>query len=318
MRALIVEDDATIAEFVGRGLREAGFAVDHAGDGEQGLGLASSGAYDVAIVDLMLPKRDGLTLIQAMRRQDVRTPVLILSAKPHGRRPRAGPRVGRRRLPHQAVRVCRAAGARAGAHPPVNGRPGSHAPDRRRPHARPAHPARDARRGASSSRCGQARVRPARVPDAQCRPGRLEDDDPLARLGLQLRPGTNVVDVLVFRLREKIDGFRHEAACRPFEVSAMSSRWRERLRHTFGFRSRSGTPSSSSAARSTLVVSPTRCSLSLRQYDRRSSRPRWCSTRTPTRAAGGRARAGAAAHPDRRHEGAALRAAVGARQDLSF
>jgi two-component system, OmpR family, response regulator len=81
MRALIVEDDATIAEFVGRGLREAGFAVDHAGDGEQGLGLASSGAYDVAIVDLMLPKRDGLTLIQAMRRQDVRTPVLILSAK---------------------------------------------------------------------------------------------------------------------------------------------------------------------------------------------------------------------------------------------
>src|SRR3954466_977289 len=81
MRAVIIEDDVTIAEFVARGLREAGFAVDHAADGETGLELAATGAYDVAIVDLMLPKLDGLGVIAALRRRQVRTPVLILSAR---------------------------------------------------------------------------------------------------------------------------------------------------------------------------------------------------------------------------------------------
>jgi len=81
MRALVVEDDATIADFVGRGLREAGFAVDHAADGEAGLGAALAQPYDVAIVDLMLPKRDGLALIEELRRRRVATPVLILSAR---------------------------------------------------------------------------------------------------------------------------------------------------------------------------------------------------------------------------------------------
>ena len=81
MRALLVEDDPTIADFVARGLREAGFAVDRAGDGEEGLQLATGGDYDVAIVDVMLPRRDGLSLIRELRRQQVRTPVLILSAK---------------------------------------------------------------------------------------------------------------------------------------------------------------------------------------------------------------------------------------------
>ena len=81
MRALLVEDDQTIADFVGRGLREAGFAVDHAADGDQGLQLASSGDYDVAIVDVMLPELDGLSLIKELRRRKIITPVLILSAK---------------------------------------------------------------------------------------------------------------------------------------------------------------------------------------------------------------------------------------------
>jgi DNA-binding response OmpR family regulator len=81
MRALLVEDDATIAEFVVRGLREAGFAVDHAADGEAGLMLAAASAYDVAVVDLMLPKRDGLSLIEELRRRGIATPVLILSAR---------------------------------------------------------------------------------------------------------------------------------------------------------------------------------------------------------------------------------------------
>jgi two-component system OmpR family response regulator len=81
MKALLVEDDVRIAEFVSKGLREAGFAVDLAADGESGLHLATTGAYDVAIVDLMLPKRDGLSLIAAMRQRRVDTPVLILSAR---------------------------------------------------------------------------------------------------------------------------------------------------------------------------------------------------------------------------------------------
>ena len=80
MRALIIEDDRTIADFLARGLREAGFVVDHAADGEEGLEKAVTEAYDVAIVDLMLPKRDGLSVIGSLREKGNRTPVLILSA----------------------------------------------------------------------------------------------------------------------------------------------------------------------------------------------------------------------------------------------
>ena len=81
MKALLVEDDVTIAEFIVRGLKEAGFSVDHAADGEAGLTLASSGDYDVAVVDVMLPRRDGLSLIRDLRRRNISTPVLILSAR---------------------------------------------------------------------------------------------------------------------------------------------------------------------------------------------------------------------------------------------
>ncbi len=81
MRALIVEDDATIAGFVARGLREAGFAVDVVADGEAALERTRPQAYDVAVVDLMLPKRDGLSVIDQMRRRAIDTPVLILSAR---------------------------------------------------------------------------------------------------------------------------------------------------------------------------------------------------------------------------------------------
>ena len=76
-----MEDDATIAEFVVRGLREAGYAVDHRADGAAGLEAAVAAPYDVAIVDVMLPKRDGLSLIEELRRRGVATPVLILSAR---------------------------------------------------------------------------------------------------------------------------------------------------------------------------------------------------------------------------------------------
>jgi two-component system, OmpR family, response regulator len=81
MRLLLVEDDLKIASFVLKGLKESGFAVDHAADGEDGLHLALNEPYDAAIIDIMLPKLDGLTLIEGIRRQKVNTPVIILSAK---------------------------------------------------------------------------------------------------------------------------------------------------------------------------------------------------------------------------------------------
>jgi len=81
MRVLIVEDDETIASFVVKGLREAGFAADHAPDGRKGLELALAQPYDAAVVDLMLPGLDGLGLIRTLRERGIRTPVLILSAR---------------------------------------------------------------------------------------------------------------------------------------------------------------------------------------------------------------------------------------------
>lgn len=81
MRILMVEDDAKIASFVVKGLKQSGYAVDRSADGEHGLGLARTVSYDAAIVDLMLPKLDGLSLIQQLRNEGFRVPVLILSAK---------------------------------------------------------------------------------------------------------------------------------------------------------------------------------------------------------------------------------------------
>ncbi len=81
MRILVVEDDSKIGDFLKKGLQEAGYAVDLARDGEEGLDLCSTLPYDAAVVDLMLPKLDGLSMIETIRRQGKTTPVLILSAK---------------------------------------------------------------------------------------------------------------------------------------------------------------------------------------------------------------------------------------------
>jgi two-component system OmpR family response regulator len=81
MRLLLIEDDQKIALFVKTGLKEAGFAVDHVIDGEDGLHLALTEPYDMAVIDLMLPTVDGLSIIKKMREQKIYTPVLILSAK---------------------------------------------------------------------------------------------------------------------------------------------------------------------------------------------------------------------------------------------
>jgi two-component system OmpR family response regulator len=81
MRVLVVEDDSTIASFVAKGLQEAGYAVDVAADGDRGLELALHEPYDAAVLDVMLPGRDGLSLIEELRRRRVNVPVLILSAR---------------------------------------------------------------------------------------------------------------------------------------------------------------------------------------------------------------------------------------------
>ncbi len=81
MRILLVEDDGKIASFIIKGLEAAGYAVDHALEGNTGLHMALTQPYDAAIIDIMLPKLDGLSLIEQMRKERVRTPVIILSAK---------------------------------------------------------------------------------------------------------------------------------------------------------------------------------------------------------------------------------------------
>lgn len=81
MRVLVIEDDADIADFVQKGLREAGYVVDRAADGQAGFRMALDEAYDAAVVDLMLPRRDGLAVIEAWRQRGVSLPVLILSAR---------------------------------------------------------------------------------------------------------------------------------------------------------------------------------------------------------------------------------------------
>jgi len=81
MRLLLVEDDEKIASFIIKGFKAEGFAVDHADDGENGVHLALTEPYDAAIVDIMLPKLDGLALIRQMRYEKIKTPVIVLSAK---------------------------------------------------------------------------------------------------------------------------------------------------------------------------------------------------------------------------------------------
>lgn len=81
MKILLIEDSVRLQKSIGLALKKSGYAVDVAGDGEQGLWMAESGSYDVMILDLMLPKMDGLTLLKHVRREGMDTHVLILTAK---------------------------------------------------------------------------------------------------------------------------------------------------------------------------------------------------------------------------------------------
>lgn len=81
MKILLIEDDPRTASFIIKGLRQEGFAVDHAEDGEQGLYMAKENPFDAAIVDIMLPKLDGLNLIERLRAEQIILPVIVLSAR---------------------------------------------------------------------------------------------------------------------------------------------------------------------------------------------------------------------------------------------
>jgi two-component system, OmpR family, response regulator len=80
MHILVIEDDAATADYLVKGLTESGYVVDHAAEGRDGLFMALSQNYDAMIVDRMLPGLDGLSIVQTLRAQQKRTPVLILSA----------------------------------------------------------------------------------------------------------------------------------------------------------------------------------------------------------------------------------------------
>lgn len=81
MRILIVEDEKKVASFVRKGLQEEGYVVDAAFDGEEGLAMATETAYDLVILDIYLPKLDGLAALRKMRERKVRTPVLLLTVR---------------------------------------------------------------------------------------------------------------------------------------------------------------------------------------------------------------------------------------------
>jgi two-component system OmpR family response regulator len=81
LRVLIIEDDREAAQFLVKGLTESGYVVDHADDGPKGLMLATSRTYDVLVVDRMLPGLEGLSVIETLRKNDIQTPALVLSAK---------------------------------------------------------------------------------------------------------------------------------------------------------------------------------------------------------------------------------------------
>jgi DNA-binding response OmpR family regulator len=81
MRILVIEDEKNIADFIRQGLREEGYSVDAASDGEKGYVLAESGEYDAIILDLMIPKMDGISLCKKLRQNKVNTPIIILTAK---------------------------------------------------------------------------------------------------------------------------------------------------------------------------------------------------------------------------------------------
>jgi CheY-like chemotaxis protein len=185
MRLLLVEDDQKIATFVKKGFKAEGFAVDHAPDGTSGLDLALTEPYDAAVVDIMLPGLDGLSLIGRMRREKVMTPVIILSAKSSiddrvrglqtgGDDYLSKPFAFSELLARVQALIRRASGAKE----PTRLTCGDLTIDML---------TREVRRGGGKNRSAAAGVLSAGIPDAKRRSGRVQDHDHGARLGLPFR-----------------------------------------------------------------------------------------------------------------------------------
>jgi two-component system OmpR family response regulator len=203
VRVLIVEDDATIAEFVGRGLREAGYTVDIAGDGLTGFEMAAAEQYDVAIVDVMLPGLDGLTLIERLRARGVRTPVLILTARRSVDERVAGLHRGG---DDYLTKPFAFAELLARVHALIRRTQGGQEPARLA--VADLTLDRLARRVERAGRAIELRPREFAVLELLMRPAGtvVSKTMILAQVwGYSFDPGSNVVDVVVFRLREKID-----------------------------------------------------------------------------------------------------------------
>ena len=147
IRVLVIEDEAEIADFVVRGLREEGFTVGQAADGAAGWHELQSAHWDVVLLDWWLPGEDGLSLLRRFRQRDRATPVLFLTARDAVSDRVRGPRRRGRRLPVQAVRLRGVAGA--GARPGPAARRGRHRPRQPRRAPRPGDAARRARRPAA-------------------------------------------------------------------------------------------------------------------------------------------------------------------------
>lgn len=81
MRLLVIEDEQKVANFIKQGLEEEGYAVDHAADGASGLQMALEALHDVIVLDVMLPKLDGLSVLHQLRQENVTTPVLLLTVR---------------------------------------------------------------------------------------------------------------------------------------------------------------------------------------------------------------------------------------------
>ena len=203
MRVLVVEDDPAIGRFVVRGLREAGYTVDHAKDGIDGLDAARRERYDAIVLDLLLPGRDGLQVIEALRVAGNTTPVLILTA---------------RRSVDDRVKGLQAGGddylTKPFALPELLARVQALI---RRSHGTPESPRlvvgdlvldRLSRKVERQGRPIDLRPREFALLELLMRsPGQVVSKTMILSevWGYSFDPGSNVVDVLVFRLREKID-----------------------------------------------------------------------------------------------------------------
>jgi two-component system OmpR family response regulator len=203
VRVLIVEDDATIAEFVGRGLREAGYTVDVAADGLTGFEMAAGEHYEVAIIDIMLPALDGLTLIERLRARGVRTPVLILTARRSVDERVAGLHRGG---DDYLTKPFAFAELLARVHALIRRTQGGQEPARLA--VADLTLDRLARRVERAGRTIELRPREFAVLELLMRHAGtvVSKTMILAQVwGYSFDPGSNVVDVVVFRLREKID-----------------------------------------------------------------------------------------------------------------